>query len=116
MVVFKRAIEVGRQIMEQFSFSIDDNFRHYDFTKKDCPKMFVPIEYVVRKKTYYGNWNWEVFKYFLEVGLVQEKIVEVEVIKEVEKEVVKEVEKPLNLYPTVQLFAALFLKFGTWRL
>lgn len=75
--VYERTVELTRDLLKKHGLTLDQVYRHWDMTGKDCPRMFIPDfeDY---------SWNWELFKFHVEHGFKQivEKVVEREVIVE----------------------------------
>ncbi len=46
------------QLMDKYNFTVDDIYRHYDITGKDCPKMYMPV--IIGNVKY--DWVWQQFK------------------------------------------------------
>jgi N-acetylmuramoyl-L-alanine amidase len=55
-----------RDIMERTGLTIDQVYRHYDITGKDCPKMYLPI--AIGGKNY--EWSWQEFKNLITQSLL----------------------------------------------
>lgn len=75
--VLMTAAEFTADLMRSYGFGIDKLKRHYDWTKKDCPRILINPEFVK------GSMNWAWFKKTVEAFLEKddEKIVNIEKIK-----------------------------------
>ncbi len=60
--VIDNTTDLIAQLMCDNGLTIEDIYRHYDITGKDCPKMLLPT--VVGDKL--KEWNWEMFLFIIE--------------------------------------------------